>query len=336
MAIQKAYVSLDFKTGLTLFVIARRLQDNKWYDYATKSYLEEVDVTNQYIPLTESTISPTTYTCEIDVEDSQNGEYLFKIVSKVGVIYTPVSNEISKTFRNGVIVQKEDDNTLYPAQTIIDGFSSIMSEIAESSADTGYVTSSSGQTEFTDLDKNWEIDMWKDTIFSIHTIDDDVEHLGLVISNTADTITFADIGVPITAGDFYQIKMKINTTNIKTINGETLTPRNWSDDFRAMRPANTQTITRYVVAASTEQEIVLPNDTRSWSIRMENGLPGETYFVSFDSGVLPTHTVGDFVEVEGNYPVGDENIDLTTGDSVYVSTDKVGGVTFVLFATYAS
>lgn len=335
METQKAYISLDFKTGLTLYVVARRLLDNRWFDFTTKNFVELADVVDQYIPLTESTIAETTYTCELDVLDSWNGDYAFKIFSKVGATYEPVSNEIIKTFEGGKVVRKVDDNILFPAHIIIDGFSSIMSTIAESSADTGYVTSSAAQTEFTDSGKNWEIDMWKDTIFSITTASDGLEHLGLVLSNTADTITFADIGTPIAAGDFYQLKMKINTTNLKTINGTTLTPMDWSAAFFSMTPGNTSTITRSTVLAATEGSFTLPNNTRSWRIMMEDGLPGESYYVSFVSGEVVTHDPADtnWVKVEGNRPVGDDVVDFSTGDTVYFSTDKVGGATFVLFTT---
>jgi len=44
METQKAYISLDFKTGLTLYVVARRLLDNRWFDYTTKNFVELADV----------------------------------------------------------------------------------------------------------------------------------------------------------------------------------------------------------------------------------------------------------------------------------------------------
>lgn len=97
--------------------------------------------------------------------------------------------------------------------TEFDELKDALSAALEASIDTGTATGGSNTT-IVDTGKSWAVNMWVDATFEV--LIGATRYLGLVISNTVDTITFAALagGAVVVAGCEYALKRPVDIADI--------------------------------------------------------------------------------------------------------------------------
>ena len=207
----------------------------------------------------------------------------------------------------------------------------IVSRMTEFNNDSGTATGGSNTT-LVDTTKVWQVDMWKHG--KVEIIKGTKHYFADIISNTADTLTFAALagGVIVAATEVYQIKAAVDSTDIKSWNGTALTGRDITQDYiNIPKKATTPSLFMVTVAANTEGSQALPANTKRFSIKMSGGLPGDVWHTAWETGKVNPALVSPYDVHDGGYAYTENSLDLAAS-TIFFSTSKVGGATFIIEA----
>jgi len=123
----------------------------------------------------------------------------------------------------------------------------------QSSVDKGTATGGS-TTTLVDSTKSWAVDIWKGSLVLVQR--GAIGYVAKVITNDATTLSFAAIGATVTAGDTYEIKLPIESSNISSINGTSLTSADWTLIFQSLNDITKTGLIKSIGDIGTDESII--------------------------------------------------------------------------------
>jgi small ligand-binding sensory domain FIST len=132
----------------------------------------------------------------------------------IGNVYEELQ-PITEQFR------KADGTTINLTEFLAD----LVSRMTEVAIDSGTATGGSATT-LADTNRNWEVDKfiggWAEIVIGTK------HYIREITDNDATSITFATLGVSVTAGTLYSIKRTVSLSDIVKVNGTSQTPGDWT------------------------------------------------------------------------------------------------------------
>lgn len=132
----------------------------------------------------------------------------------IGNVYEQIQ-PITEQFR------KADGTTFNLTEFLAD----LVSRMTEVAIDSGTATGGSATT-LADTNRNWEPDKfiggWAEIVIGTK------HYIREITDNDATSITFATLGVSVTAGTLYSIKRTVSLSDIVKVNGTSQTPGDWT------------------------------------------------------------------------------------------------------------
>jgi hypothetical protein len=132
----------------------------------------------------------------------------------IGNVYEEIQ-PITEQFR------KADGTTV----NLTEFLSDLVSRMTEVAIDSGTATGGSATT-LVDTTRDWELDKfiggWAEIVIGTK------HYIREITDNDATSITFATLGVSVTAGTLYSIKRTVSLSDIVKVNGTSQTPGDWT------------------------------------------------------------------------------------------------------------
>jgi hypothetical protein len=126
---------------------------------------------------------------------------------------------------------------------------------------------------FTDTGKDWETNMWVGATYEY--IVDDISRQGIVLSNTSDTVYFAQKTVNCESGAPYALKLKITAMNLMHVSGTQQTPGDWTTIFNEINSKD------FNLGEYDQVDVTYPLDTTEVFTYSLNGTTTEVITVTY-------------------------------------------------------
>lgn len=234
----------------------------------------------------------------------------------------------------------------------------LIARLTEFNNDSGTATGGSNTT-LIDTTRAWATDIWKGG--KVEIIKAGVHYFAEITGNNATTLSFADIGTPVVAGNTYQIKAAVDRIDLARINGTALTGDDWTLRFQALNDAtvtglmksigdigagdNIVTILGNILTAigllamvpttptiynleltlaDTEYSQVLTASTKKFSVSIIDGQAGDNFRLAYVTGKVAGPTAP-YHKYEHNVEFYQENIEASSL-TLYLASSKAGVV----------
>lgn len=183
----------------------------------------------------------------------------------------------------------------------------------EAAMDTGTATGGSNTT-IVDAGKSWAVNMWTDATFEVEI--GAIRYLGIVLTNTADTITFAALpgAAAVIAGCDYGLKRPVDIADISDRAGRLLgvlsaganligavNPRSEAGAGQAPVAVNVTAATTEVLAANANRRVAIitnDSDTTMWFAIGQAAVAHASPRINANGGVLIISQTGDLFTTE--------------------------------------